>query len=191
MHRRGKGREERDKSCRMQSCWQARWVWAPGDAWNSSVIRKCIDRMQNLTQAVHVGPAHHALRLVLSCRAPSTWRGCQGHLRGCRRSGDWRCAPGHESLPVPHTHSISAEAVEHSEPLHARTHTSELLPQAWERTCGPESWAAFIFLLPPSSSWLFRPPGESQSLSPPTPPTHTHGECSLQRRALVQTLKVA
>lgn len=57
--------------------------------------------------------------------------------------------------------------------LTARTHASERLPQAWERTCGLRSRAAILFLLPSPSSWLFGLPGEAYR----TP------------RSLVQTLK--
>lgn len=88
-------------------------------------------------------------------------------------------------IPPSHTHPHNISTYTHTGcvaptwTLHTHTRASELLRQAWEKTCGPKNRAAFIFLLPPSSSWLFRPPGESQSLSPPTPPTHTHGAGSL------------
>lgn len=157
-----------------------------------SVIRKCRRRMQNPTYVVRVGPAHHAPRL-LSGRAPSTRSGCKGHLGVCCRNSDLRCSPGHESPSVAHPAHKHLHVHTHrgrgalSQPIHACTHALELLPQAWERTCGPRKLVCLYFPLASfSSSWLFRPPGESQSLSPPTPPTHTHtGQARCTPRALV------
>lgn len=183
----GKGREERDESGRVRSGWQAGWVQAPRDAWDQQRDKEM--HRWDAKPKIHGAPWPCSPRTracpLLRCtyEHPARTGGARGTSGFAVGAGICDIPqggnPSRSHTPTQHLH---VRTVAHTQPLHARTHASELLPQAWERTCGPESWAAFIFLLPPSSSWLLGPPGESQSLSPPTPPTHTHARGRLAAR---------
>lgn len=91
-----------------------------------STIRKCIDRMQNPTYVVHVGPVHHAPGLVLSCRAPSTCRGARdisGFADGAGICGvPQGTNPSQSHAPTQHLHVHTHRLCStHMDPPHTHT----------------------------------------------------------------------
>lgn len=118
------------------------------------------------------------------CRPVSAQGLCRVRVRFWCWSRDLWCTPAPKfplAPPVSPTPTVSpctrTRALQHAHQpsTHART------PRSCSRRLGRGRVGSetFLFLLPSSSSWLFRPPGESESLSPPTPRAHTRGAGSL------------
>lgn len=166
-----------------------------------SVIRKCIERMQNLTYVVArwpCSPCTRAWPLLQSTprQPPAHAGGCKGHLRFFCQSRDLRCTPGHESLPVAPTQDLHVHRQRlcstHTAPPRTHAHTPRSCSRRpGRRRVGPTTGLPLFSscLLPPAGSSGHRERARA-SLLPHL--QHTcMGQARCTPRALVQTLKVA
>lgn len=157
----------------------------PGMLGTSSVIRKCIDGMQNPTYLVHLGPAHHAPGPAPSCGAPTSTQHAQGVREAPQvlpsEQGFAIYTPGWESLPVAHTHTTSPRTHRSAHTALPRTHTclgaapAGLGEDVWARKLGCLYFplASFLQLAPRATGREPEPPSSHTSN------THTHGAGSL------------